>query len=373
MDSILAAAGRYCVTGLARPLFATIAFAGMIAAANAATLTAEQQAIVEKYKISPADQEKLFGPKTAAAHAAAPQAQASSEASVNPAPRFLSGTYVWAGIDTYKSIGDRLTNINGGTGSLTGSFGGVAGINTGLTFGESNFGVQAGISGGLYDPKGRIRLVPEDTAHERQMFYTAGLYKRGDMLAADPSIADRISLGIVYDGFHAENWGINANDIELSQVRGNLGVALTESTEIGAWGTYDVDSDHAAVTVAGAPGVRREIRAMRQANAYVKHSFDFGGEVMAYYGVFDEDDIADWQVGVVGRVPLSAHWSTIASANYVAPHSPDGPNGSGEEQFSASIGFAYHFGGNAASSTVTGNRELPLIDVASNRSFLITD
>jgi hypothetical protein len=49
----------------------------------------------------------------------------------------------------------------------------------------------------------------------------------------------------------------------------------------------------------------------------------------------------------------------------LAPRTPSGPLGSGQEQFSASVGIAC-FGGNAASKSVTGNKELPLLDVASN-------
>lgn len=385
MNSILAAIGRYAATG-AGPLIATVVFTGAIDSAitraNATTLSQEQQAIVKKYNISEADQQKLFGNKAAAdisadaetqAKAAAPQDQEPSEASLSTVPGFLSGTYVWASADTYKSLGERITNISGGTGALTGSFGGVVGFNSGLSFGESTFGVQAGASIGVYDFKGRMRLAPDATSLERQVFYTAGLYKRGDMSTGDPSIADRMSVGVVYDGFQAEHWGVNGSDVSLGQVRGTLGVALSESTEIGVWGTYGVNSDRAAVTVAGASGVLTTIRAMNQTNVYAKHNFDFGGEIMAYYGVFDKEDIAEWQFGVAGKVPLSDNWSTYASANYVAPHTRSGPLGSGQEQFSASVGIAYYFGGNAASKTVTGSKELPLLDVASNRSFLITD
>lgn len=378
MNTFLAASHGHALSGLTRTLFMTTALAGAIGfsiAANAATLTAEQQAIVEKYNISKADQQKLFGSQAsedAGVDAAAASQQQTAEEPVAPVG-FLSGTYVWLGADTYKSLGERITNINGGTGALTGSFGAVGGFNSGFTLGESTFGVQAGASYGLYDFKGRLRLVPTDTELERQFFYTAGFYKRGDMSNGGASIADRISLGLVYDGFEAKEWGVNANEISLGQVRGTVGYALTESTEVGVWGTYGVKDDVAAVTVAGAPGVRRTIRPMTQANFYVKHNFDFGGELMAYYGVFDGADIAKWQFGVAGKMPVSNNWSTFASANYVAPHSASGATGSGEEQFSASVGLAYYFGGNAASKTVTGNRELPLLDVASNRSFLITD
>jgi hypothetical protein len=373
MYSVFAAAGRHTLVAIAL-VGATVS---VIATADAATLTPEQQVIVDKYKISAADQEKLFGPKAAAAQAAQSKAayveEQAPEVSSNPVIRALSGTYVFGAIDTYKSIGERITNINGGTGALTGSMGGVAGINSGFEFGSSNIGIQGGASYGIYDPKGRLRLIPDDRSEETQLFYTAGVFKRSDMAAVDPTILDRISAGIVYDGFHAENWGVNGNDIELSQARGSLGFAITPSTEIGVWGTIALDTDQAAITVAGAPGVRSTIRAMNQANGYVKHNFDFGGEVMAYYGVLNEADIGEWQFGLAARAPLSDNWSAIASANYVNPQTPKGPLGSGQEQFSASVGLAYNFGGNAAASTVSGNSNLPLLDVASQRSFLITD
>jgi hypothetical protein len=35
--------------------------------------------------------------------------------------------------------------------------------------------------------------------------------------------------------------------------------------------------------------------------------------------------------------------------------------------------WRYYFGGNAQNPSVTGNKGLPLLDVANNRSFLITD
>ena len=365
-----------------------IAFTGIIdsviAKVNAATLTPEQQALVKKYNISEADQKKLFASQPATARPAqsdrpAKANAASSEkqyptkavASANsrPANGFLANTYVWVGADSFKSIGDRLTNINGGTGSLTGSFGAVGGFNSGFGFGDSPIRFQAGASYGIYDFKGRIRLVPNDTENEKQTFYTVGLYKRGDMSAE----RDPFSFGVVYDVFRAEQWGINANNITLSQVRGIVGYALTESTEVGVWGAYAVDSDRAAVTVAGAPGVLRTIHAMNQTNFYVKQNFAFGGQVTGYVGMLSDSDIGKWQVGMRGQIPLSANWSAFADANYVVPRTNAGPLGSGQEQFGVSVGLAYYFGGNAQNPSVTGNRGLPLLDVANNRTFLVTD
>jgi hypothetical protein len=372
------------MTSLGRSLLTGCSLLLSIATANAVTLTPEQQAIVKKYNISVADQQKLFASQPAAtrsaqsersarANAASPETQIPSKAYApannSPAGGILANTYVWVGADSYKSLGERITNINGGTGALTGSFGAVGGFNSGFGFGDSPVRFQAGASYGIYDFKGRIRLVPDATDTERQTFVTAGIYKRGDMSAE----RDPISWGVVYDIFRAERWGVNANDINLSQVRGVLGYALNESTEVGVWGTVGVNDDRAAVTVAGAPGVRRTIHAMNQANFYVKQNFAFGGQVTGYVGVLDGADIGKWQVGLLGQIPLSPTWSAFANANYVVPHTASGPTGSGQEQFNVSVGLAYYFGGNAQNPSVTGNKGLPLLDVANNRTFLISD
>ena len=278
-------------------------------------------------------------------------------------------TYVWAGGDVYKSIGERITNINGGTGALTDSFGTVFGFNTGFGLGGSRIRGQVGASYGIYDFKGRLRLIPEAEEVEEQVFFTTGLYKRGDML----NDCDPISWGLVGDIFYADHWGVNANEIDLAQLRGIVGFALNEWTEVGVWGTFNVNDDRAAVRVAGAPGVLSTIRAMNQANFYLKRNTEFGAELMAYTGVLDSADIGDWQFGLLGNMPISCNWSAYGNFNYVVPSAAAGPNGSGEEQFNVSFGLAYYFGGKAKSPSVTGQAGLPLLNVANNGSFLVTD
>lgn len=282
---------------------------------------------------------------------------------------WLDNTVVFAGADVYKSIGDRLTNINGGTGSLTSSFGGVTGFNTGFGLGESELRGQIGGSYGVYDPRGRLAIVPESTDVETQGFVTAGVYKRGDMLHD----TDRISYGAVVDSFMADNWGINANTVQMGQLRGIAGYALSERFEVGGFGTVHLWHDQAAVTVAGAPNVRREVRAANQANAYIRGNTASGGSLMGYVGAFDRADIQSWQFGFTGEAPLSRWFSLYGNANYAVPGASAGPRGSGEEQFAAQFGVAYYFGGKAASPTVTGQKGLPLLDVANNGSFLVTD
>jgi hypothetical protein len=281
---------------------------------------------------------------------------------------WFDNTVIFSGADIYKSIGDRLTNINGGTGSLTSSFGGVTGFNTGFALGDLALRGQFGASYGLYDPRGRLAIVPQSTDVEQQAFVTTGVYKRGDALRDDPW-----SYGTVVDAFMSDNWGINANEVEVGQVRGILGYALSERFEVGAFGTAHLWHDSAAVTVAGAPGVRREVRAANQMNGYLRGNTLAGGSLMGYLGLFDNADIQDWQFGLTGESPLSQYFSLYGNFNYAVPSARAGAAGSGEEQFNIQFGVAYFFGGKAASPSVTGQRGLPLLDVANNGSLLITD
>jgi hypothetical protein len=108
-------------------------------------------------------------------------------------------------------------------------------------------------------------------------------------------------------------------------------------------------------------------------NAYLRGNTTRGGSLMGYVGTFDGADIQDWQFGATGDAPLSNWVSLYGNFNYAVPSARSGPAGSGEEQFAMQIGIAYFFGGKAVSPSVTGQRGLPLLDVANNSSFLITD
>src|SRR3954467_8536930 len=150
------------------------------------------------------------------------------------------------------------------------------------------------------------------------------------------------------------------------------GYALNECTEVGSFGTFGLWDDSAQVTVAGG-GPRSRIHAANQLNGYIRHNAAFGGSVMAYACVFDRADIQDWQFGLSGKAPLSCNCALYGNFSYAAPSAPAGAGGSGEEQFSIQTGLVYYFGGKAVSRSVTGQRGLPLLDVANNGSFMITD
>ena len=282
---------------------------------------------------------------------------------------WLDNTVIFGGADVYKGLGERITNINGGIGALTSSFGAVTGFNTGFALGDSNIRGQIGGSYGVYDFEGRLAVQPNARSTEEQFFVTTGIYKRGDML----NDCDAVSWGIVLDAFNAASWGVNSQEINLGQVRAIYGYALNECTEIGVWGTLSTWTDNAAVTVAGAPGVISAIRAQNQGNIYLRKDFGFGGNVMFYTGIFDSANISDWQVGMNAVAPLGPSISLYANFNYVIPGAPVGPAGAGEEQYNASCGLVYYFGGKSVAPSISGHKGLPLLNVANPGSFLVTD
>ncbi|MEO8497027.1 MAG: DUF6666 family protein [Planctomycetota bacterium] len=266
-------------------------------------------------------------------------------------------TEVWAGADAYKSLGDSLLPLPIGASN---SFGAVAGFNSGVRLGDSRVRAQVGASYGVYDWKGRTGLSPNSA--EQQTYVTFGLYKRSDVCCDE-----RISWGVVYDQFFGHQWGVAANEVYLSQIRGIAGYAINECNEVGVWGTFHTNHDSAILL---APTT---IRAMNQANAYWRHNWAFGGNSMMYAGAVDQADVASWQFGMLNTAPLSHSVSLYGNFTYVVPGSATGLVGAAEEQWNASVGLVYYLGGKAVNKTVSGNKGLALLPVANNGSFLITN
>ena len=268
-------------------------------------------------------------------------------------------TVVWLGGDAYKSIGDSVQPPGPGAGFMN-SAGVVGGFNTGFGLGDSNIRGQIGASYGIYDLKGRDTVSPSSS--EQQTFVTAGFYKRSDVCCGD-----RISWGLVYDQFFAHQWGLRAGEVYLSQVRGIIGYALSESNEVGVWATWHTNTD-ASVT-----GFATPIRAMNQANLYWRHNYQFGASTMAYIGGVDPADLGSWQVGVLGQAPMSDTLSLYSNVTFAFPGSSTGAVGSNELEWNVGAGLAYSFGGKSVSPTVSGWKGLPLLPVANNGSLLITN
>ena len=287
-------------------------------------------------------------------------------------------TQVWLGGESYKSIGDSIgiTPAIPFQIGLSNSFGLVTGFNTGLAIGDLKVRAQIGGSAAIYDLKGRDILDP--TVAEHQAFVTAGFYKRSDICNCD-----RISWGLVFDQFLGDQWGWAANSINMGQFRGIAGYALNESNEVGVWGTFRAQSDTAVIFVGAIP---TPIHTVNQANTYWRHNWASGASTMAYVGAADKSDITSWLFGLTGQAPLNSRMSLYGNFVAALPSSaaggignlfavpPGAPAvGASELQWNVSFGLMYSFGGKAYSSTVSGQQGLPLLPVANNGSFLITN
>ncbi|MCE9548572.1 MAG: hypothetical protein K8T25_24110 [Planctomycetia bacterium] len=278
---------------------------------------------------------------------------------------WLYNTQVWFGGEAYKSAGDYLVPPGEAKGFMD-SAGAVTGFNTGFGLGDSRVRAQLGATYGAFDFKGRD-TEPSSTFHdssvEQQVFLTGGLYKRSDV-----KNDDRISWGVVYDQFFGHQWGLWAGEVSLAQVRGILGYAVDECNEVGVWGTAHLGRDLSVFLVGTPP----PIRAMDQANIYWRHNYDFGGSTMLYIGALDQASVGSWQLGALGEAPLSDRLSLYANYTYVAPSSASGPVGANEVQWDISVGLSYTLGAKSVADTVSGQPGLPLLPVANNGSFLIT-
>jgi hypothetical protein len=266
-------------------------------------------------------------------------------------------TVAWAGGDAFKSVGDYTVPPRADAGYMN-SAGVVNGLNTGFRIGNSRIRGQIGGSYGIYDLKGRDTVSPSSS--EQQTFITIAMYKRSDI-----SNGERISWGLGLDQLFDHQYGLLAQEVYLSQLRGIFGYAINDCYEVGVWGTLHTNQDS---TIAPGPGI---YRAQNQFNSYIRHNWDFGGTTMAYVGLIDHADTGNWVMGYLGQAPLSDYVSLYGNMTLVFPSSKTGAVGSNEHEWNFGMGLSYSFGGKASSSTVSGNAGLPLLPVANNGSFIV--
>ena len=270
-------------------------------------------------------------------------------------------TLFWFGGEAYKSFGDTAQPPGVATGFMN-SAGLVGGFNTGFALLDgSPIRGQVGASYGAYDLKGRDTI--SQSSSEQQTFITVGVYKRSDILADD-----RISWGLVYDQFWAHQWGLFASELYVGQVRGIAGYAVNQHHEFGVWGTFRSTGDNSVGPLSSLP-----LRAMNQYNVYWRYNWDFGGQTMLYVGGHDPADIGSWLFGLLGQAPLSDNTALYGNFTYAFPGSATGAVGANELEWNFGLGLVYSWGGKAVSTTVSGQQGLPLLPVANNGSFLITN
>lgn len=278
---------------------------------------------------------------------------------------FFQNTLVFLAGDGWKNIFDDDDNNN---------FGFRTGFNSGIDLlGWRGVRGQFGMSYGAYDFHGReqpfqtilpdLRLSRDDPV-EQQVFATAGVFKRSMI-----SCGDRVAWGGVYDLMTGRSMGELSDSLLLSQVRGYAGFALNQRNEIGTWMAFRLMDDFAVRQ-------RASVNVTDQANLFWHHTWQQGGDTMAYVGWADEP--GDVVVGLNGRVPLNNHVALFGNVHYIIPSTTGGDvhptlttvdDVFTQEAWNVSFGIVFYRGCKAISPDVSGFRSLPLLPVADNGTF----
>ena len=270
-----------------------------------------------------------------------------------------SNTALFFAGDGWNSVTDDDNNNN---------FGFRAGFNSGLGIGALPIRAQIGASYGGYNFYGRENYDDVNEAGaEQQVFLTGGIY-----MPSDVCCGRQLSWGVVWDYMHGENYGEDAWNVNLNQIRGRIGYALNEANEIGVWGAFSINE----TTIVDQDEDSVPFRAMNQASVYWKRNWCYGADTMAYVGGAEEP--GQLVLGLRGHAPLSCRVALFGNMHYIVPSTSPGdrdPNGFddsfAEETWNVTFGIVFYPGGKAASSTVSGHAGLPYLPVADNGTFAV--
>src|SRR5205807_8540380 len=154
------------------------------------------------------------------------------------------------------------------------------------------------------------------------------------------------SAAVVQDWMLNSNFGIFAENPTLSQLRGQVGYAVSGWDEIGLWGTVRCLNDTRLVPDVG-PVTWRPIN---QLNAYWHHKWEFGADTSLWFGIPERDrlsdggSLGDYLAGAAANVPLNDYVALYTLITYMHPSAGAGPLASEEEFWNFTIGLAFYPG-----------------------------
>lgn len=241
---------------------------------------------------------------------------------------------VFAGVQGFKGPLDQGSN---------GNFGFHEGINlSGQLESDESIAYQLGWQAIQSDLTGTI-ATPDD--HRGQHFVTAAIFHRSRC---------GMQYGIAWDWIHDEF----IQDVNINQIRAELGLLNQHGKEIGFWTALNTRDDTNALGSL--------ITSTDQYAFFYRMRFPVGGDGRLWGGFTGQDD------GLFGgdiRMPLSDNVSFLAGANYVIPHDSGGSAGAQDEAWNLGIHFVWHTHGGALCNSCDSVR--PMFDVADNGSFIL--
>jgi hypothetical protein len=270
------------------------------------------------------------------------------------------GPIVLLDYDAFRGISDGAWENNG--------------INVGANYGTrlgafsdaSGIGLQVGSSIGIYNWSGTDYRLARHEEATVQGFFTYGLFHKAH--EDSPWVA-----GLVQDWMFTSNFGVFAENLTLSQLRGQLGYVLTDTDELGLWGTCRVVEDTHNVPTFGST----TWRPVNQISSYWHHKWEQGADTTLSFGVPERDRITgdhslgDYFVSAAANVAMNDRVSLYALVTYMSPSAGPGDAGAAEDQWNFTIGLAFYPRRNAVTNTVRGQRWTPLLPLANNGYFLV--
>lgn len=273
-----------------------------------------------------------------------------SQCCMLPCPRIsFDDLSIFAGVQGFTGPRNR---------GQTGSFGFHEGLNWGgsMPCMENCLAMQLGarfaqsnLSAAEFTPENR-----------NQIFLTGGVFRRVDW---------GLQGGVVFDYFH-DDW---YSEINLTQIRGELGWVFPCAHELGFWMTNSLDQATAAGRVFTSPTASTIVTQTWQATDlyafYYRHQFQEweGANGRVFAGFTGQ---SDGFIGTDFHVPLTTDLALEAGFAYLVPKQAEGPVGSGNEQesWNLAISLVWYPGcGTAFCKSYT----TPLLNVADNGSFMV--
>lgn len=231
----------------------------------------------------------------------------------------------------------------------------------------TGIGLQVGSSVGIYDWGGTDYRMQNQEQVETQGFLTYGLYRKPDDIS-------RITGGIVQDWCFNDNFGVFGKCPTLSQLRGQIGYATSASNEFGLWGTAHVVSSTLNVDYFGPV----KWQTVNHLSAYWHHKwYATGPDTWLSVGAPSHDrlsgggSLGDYLVTAISTCPLSNAVSVVSSITYMHQSGRLGGINAADEAWNFTVGLAIYPRRNARTTTVAGDRWMPLMPVANNGSFLV--
>lgn len=277
------------------------------------------------------------------------------------------GAVLFAGIDSWRGVGDRGNRFD----RASNNNGGSVGFNWGTRLGRfsdlTGIGFQVGGSYGVYDWDGRPfnagTLTTVDA--QQQTFLTMGFFHKANGCS-------RLNYGVVHDYMFNQAFGAYAVNPTLGQWRGQIGYAVSAWNEVGLWATCQGRGSSNTDEL----GNRVATRAISQTNFFWHHKCDCLADTWLWIGWPDDKWLGGGTVGnflIGGSViaPLNDRVALYANTQYMHPRASPGNDASGEASWYVGLGLQFTIGGSARTNTVAGNCWLPLMPLANNGNFLV--